>query len=136
MTGDLAARNSLACHLSAYFSRYPLGCVAARFIHALNGTCDTLTVARSYLRGVPLSGTLSRMQSPYNRSVAAEIRAELGRKCLSQRQLAMMLGTTPQWVARRLSVPETVALSTEDLEHIARVLGTSPSQFANAKYAA
>lgn len=59
--------------------------------------------------------------------VSAEIRADLGRQGISQRQLAVRLGVSPMWVSGRLS-GET-AISLDDLVLMASGLGRSVSFF-------
>lgn len=56
--------------------------------------------------------------------VAAELRAHLARRRISNRRLARMLGTTPAWIDRRVN--GTTAVSTDDLELIAQALGMTP----------
>lgn len=56
----------------------------------------------------------------YSDSVAAEVRAEMGRQRLSQRQLAARLGWDPRMLSRRLN--GEVAFSTSDLDAISDAL--------------
>ena len=58
--------------------------------------------------------------------VAAELRAHLARRRMSNRALARQLGTTPAWIDRRLN--GTTAISTDDLEMIGNALGMAPMQ--------
>jgi predicted transcriptional regulator len=61
------------------------------------------------------------MTSPFSERVAANVRAELARRSLSQTDLARMLGTTQQAVSRRIS--GKVPFDTEELNSIAEQLG-------------
>src|SRR4051812_46032760 len=56
--------------------------------------------------------------------VAEEIRAMLGRKHMSQAELARKLGQGPMWVSERLRGVQTIDLM--DLERIADALEVSP----------
>ncbi len=60
-------------------------------------------------------------------SLAAELRAELARQRLSQRELAKRLGTSQAWVSRRL-VGE-VEPTPEEISQIAGALGVPASKF-------
>jgi transcriptional regulator with XRE-family HTH domain len=60
-------------------------------------------------------------------TVAAEIRAELGRQRLSQADLARRLGVSRPWVSRRLS--GQTALSIPDIARIAHELGVAVTPF-------
>lgn len=60
-------------------------------------------------------------------TVAAEIRAELGRQRLSQTDLARRLGVSRPWVSRRLS--GQTALSIADIARIADDLGVAVTHF-------
>jgi transcriptional regulator with XRE-family HTH domain len=62
--------------------------------------------------------------------VAAEIRAELGRKAMTQTALARRLGVSDMWVSRRLS--DGTSLEVGDLERIADVLNVAVVQFLPA----
>lgn len=66
------------------------------------------------------------MTSDVDQSVAAEIRAQLARHRMSNRQLATKLGRSYMWVARRASgeVPATVA----DVHAIAGAIGIDPAE--------
>ena len=61
------------------------------------------------------------MTSPFSERVAANIRAELARRSLSQTDLARMLGTTQQAISRRMS--GKVPFNTDELNAIAKQLG-------------
>jgi transcriptional regulator with XRE-family HTH domain len=65
-----------------------------------------------------------RQTDTFRELVAAEIRAHLARRRISNRRLAAMLGATPAWVDRRLN--GTTAVDTDDLEKIAQALGMTP----------
>lgn len=58
-------------------------------------------------------------------SVAAEVRAELGRQGHNNAWLAAQLGVTQMWVSRRLR-GET-RITEDDLKRIAAVLGMPPA---------
>ena len=60
-------------------------------------------------------------------TVAAEVRAEMARRRLSQTALADMLGEQQWWVSKRLtrSIPFTI----EDLDRIAKALELPPEHF-------
>lgn len=57
--------------------------------------------------------------------IAAELRAELARHRVSGRRLARELGVAHTWAAQRLN--GTIALSSDDVERIACVLGVDPA---------
>ena len=61
------------------------------------------------------------METPQTLSaaVAAELRAELGRRFLSHSQLSMRLGRNKFWVSRRIGKSSTVSITVEDLAEIA-----------------
>ena len=61
------------------------------------------------------------MALSYNESVTAEIRAELGRRRMSGRQLAAALGWSQQHLSRRMT--GAVPWSTDEIEHAAEALG-------------
>ncbi len=65
-----------------------------------------------------------------NTSVAAQIRAELGRQQLSQAALARRIGWTTATVSRRLRGVQQ--LSVQDVEDIARALGTTAADLIGA----
>lgn len=73
------------------------------------------------------------MPTSLNDSVAAEIRAELGRQRISSAELARRLGRSDAWVSYRLSSRH--ALSTDDLERIADALDVSVHCFLPARVA-
>jgi transcriptional regulator with XRE-family HTH domain len=83
----------------------------------------TTDVPRSVTGRPAEPGTLSE-------HVAAEIRADLGRQGISQRQLAVRLGVSPMWVSGRLS-GET-AISLDDIVLMAAGLGRPVSYFLPA----
>lgn len=61
--------------------------------------------------------------------IAAEIRAELGRRQLSNRQLALMIdGVSYAWVNRRISACD-VEMTFEDVQRIADTLGIPVTRF-------
>jgi transcriptional regulator with XRE-family HTH domain len=57
-------------------------------------------------------------------AVAAEVRAEMARKRVTQGALARAIGKTQQFVSRRIS--GEVAFDTDDIDVIARELDVSP----------
>lgn len=63
------------------------------------------------------------MTQSLTETVAAEIRAELGRQQTSAAELAKRLGVSGTYVWRRLN--GQAALSTDDLERISDALGVS-----------
>jgi transcriptional regulator with XRE-family HTH domain len=66
------------------------------------------------------------MAQTYNETVVAEVRAEMGRRRLSQEDLATALGWTQAAVSRRLT--GTVTFSTTEVEQVATALGIPLSQ--------
>jgi transcriptional regulator with XRE-family HTH domain len=60
------------------------------------------------------------MASTLGATTAAEIRAELARRRLSQRDFAVAVGQNQQWVSRRLS--GSVPLTVDDVALIAKTL--------------
>jgi transcriptional regulator with XRE-family HTH domain len=66
------------------------------------------------------------MAQTYNETVVAEVRAEMGRRRLSQEDLAAELGWTQEKVSRRLT--GTVTFSTNEVEQVATALGIPLSQ--------
>jgi len=67
-------------------------------------------------------------QAPASRTsfrelVAGEVRAQLGRQRLSNRQFAKLLGTTPTWVDRHLN--GKTPINADHLEQFTTVLGVS-----------
>lgn len=73
------------------------------------------------------------MTSPLALRVAADIRAELGRRKMSQAELARALGKSDMFVSRRIS--DGTSLELADLEAIANVLGLPVSHFMPAEVA-
>lgn len=65
--------------------------------------------------------------SPSSETVAAEVRAELGRQQLSATELAARLGVTPMWLSRRLR--GLTALTIDDTVRIAEALDVDPCRF-------
>lgn len=65
------------------------------------------------------------MRTSHTNSVAAEIRAELGRQGKNQTDLARKINRPQQWVQRRLS--GATVISVPDLHTIAAGLGVSVS---------
>ncbi len=63
----------------------------------------------------------------YQEIVAGEIRAEMARQRRSQEDVALTLGWTQQYLSRRLT--GLTALSTDDIEAIARALGAPLGNF-------
>ena len=72
--------------------------------------------------------------SPLSESVASEIRAEMGRRGITQSILAERLQLSPLWVSRRLSPGATrrTPLSLDDLDRIAAVLDVPVSALLGA----
>ena len=66
--------------------------------------------------------------SPLSESVASEIRAEMGRRGVTQSILADRLDVHPLWVSRRLSAGSArrIAMTLDDLNRIAAVLDIDP----------
>lgn len=58
--------------------------------------------------------------------VAAEVRAELGRRDMSWAELARRLGVSEGWTSRRLRVQGAIPFAMDDLDRIAEVLGIEP----------
>lgn len=69
-----------------------------------------------------------------NESVSAEIRAEMARQRLTQRQLALSLGWTQPQLSKRLL--SKIAFSTDELERIARLLGIPVHELTSPRAAA
>lgn len=67
------------------------------------------------------------MTRSLNDTVAAEVRAELGRQRITGAKLAERLGVSGVWVSRRLS--GHIALTTDDLERISIALDRPISLF-------
>jgi transcriptional regulator with XRE-family HTH domain len=65
-----------------------------------------------------------------NNTVAAEIRAEMARRRMTQQRLADLLGEQQWWVSKRLT--RAIPLSIDDLDRIARALDLPPSFFLSA----
>jgi len=87
--------------------------------HALSPG-DSLSRGKAIsLRRVPLT----RSSEGLSAVVLANIRAELARRRISHRQLAMRLGITPEFLSRRMR--NEVPLGVEELGAIADVLGVS-----------
>lgn len=64
-----------------------------------------------------------------NETTRREIRAEMGRQALTQRDLAIRLGWTRMYLSRRLTGP--MALSLDDLEAIAGQLSVPVLQLVH-----
>jgi transcriptional regulator with XRE-family HTH domain len=58
-------------------------------------------------------------------SVADEIRANMGRKRVTQRQLAERLGVSHLWISRRIGVSASVDLTLEEIAKMAEALNVS-----------
>jgi hypothetical protein len=67
-------------------------------------------------------------RSSLNERVAAEIRAEMGRQGMVNKQLAQKLGVSEAWTTRHLSAKsaDTQPLTLTDVENIAVILNVSP----------
>ena len=66
----------------------------------------------------------------FTETVAEELRVQLARRRMTGRELARQLGVSGQWISQRTR--GQVALSTDDIERIAVVLGLTPQQFMSA----
>jgi transcriptional regulator with XRE-family HTH domain len=73
------------------------------------------------------------MVQTYNEIVAGEVRAEIARQRRGQVELAAELGWTQAFLSRRLT--GSVAFSTDEVEHVARVLGVPLTQFTAVRAA-
>ena len=72
------------------------------------------------------------MQQPtLNDSVAAEIRAEMGRQAITQQELARRLGWAQSQLSRRLS--GAIPWRTDEIERIARALDIPVSQLTSPR---
>ena len=71
------------------------------------------------------------MATSFNEHVGNEIRAEMARRRLSQTDLASALGWTQVALSRRLT--SAVALSTDEIEHIAEVLHVPVDQLVTVR---
>ena len=67
------------------------------------------------------------MANTFHASVAAEVRAEMGRQRVTQEQMAALLGRSREWVRRRTHGDQP--FSTDEIEQIAGVLGVPISNF-------
>ena len=70
-------------------------------------------------------------QANFNETVAGEIRAELGRRKISQQELAGRVGWAGSQLSRRLS--GIVPFSTDDIDRIADALGVSRDQLMSPR---
>lgn len=70
--------------------------------------------------------------SPLTQRVAAEIRAELGRQQMSQRQLAEKLGIDQALVSRRLAAINARPWTTDEIDRIASALGVPVDRLLGA----
>lgn len=70
------------------------------------------------------------MNATLNDNTIREVRAELGRRDISRKQFAVMLGTTDMWVYRRLQ--GNVGLTLDDVERMASVLSVPPARLLGA----
>lgn len=73
------------------------------------------------------------MTQSLTETVAAEVRAELGRQRKSGAWLALQLGVSDAWVSRRIS--GSMPMSVEDLERIADVLEVTPAYLMGGRAA-
>lgn len=64
-------------------------------------------------------------------TVLGEVRAELGRRRMSQQALAALLGEGQWWVSKRLTKKNPMTL--EDLERIAAALDLPPQHFMSIR---
>lgn len=72
--------------------------------------------------------------SEFQRAVAAEVRAEMARKKLTQTDVAQRLGVAQATVSRRLT--GEVAFDVAELDQIAGLLGVAVQQFIPSEAAA
>jgi transcriptional regulator with XRE-family HTH domain len=68
-----------------------------------------------------------------NAQVAAEIRAELGRRGMSNADLARLLGVSEAWTTRRLGKKADTVLNMVDMQRIAAALSTPLATFFTAE---
>jgi transcriptional regulator with XRE-family HTH domain len=67
-----------------------------------------------------------------SRLIAAEIRAEMARQGLSQREVAKRLNVSDIWISRRVSPKSTVQITVEEVEAMAEALGVSSQRLLAA----
>lgn len=67
-----------------------------------------------------------------NAQVAAEVRAEMGRRGMSNAELARLLGVSEAWTTRRLGKRADTTLNLVDLQRICAALGTPLATFLTA----
>lgn len=70
----------------------------------------------------------------FNESVAAAIRAELGRQWVTQQELAKRLGWAPSQLSKRLR--GIIPFSTDEIDFIAETLGIPRHELASPRQAA
>jgi hypothetical protein len=80
---------------------------------------------------VAMSTTAMRPDLGPSRLIAGEVRAELGRRQLSNRRFAMSLGVSYAWVNRRISACD-VEMTVEDIDVIAAGLDVPREQLLGA----
>ena len=68
-----------------------------------------------------------------NAQVAAEIRAEMGRRGMSNAELARLLGVSEAWTTRRLGKRADTVLNLADMQRIAAALSTPLATFFTAQ---
>jgi hypothetical protein len=74
-----------------------------------------------------IASCLMTTSPPYVRQVADNVRAELGRTGLLQKQLAIKLGKSDEWVSRRIRRVDPQPMTTADVALFAAALDVSPS---------
>ena len=67
----------------------------------------------------------------YVRQVAGNVRAELSRSGLLQKQLAIRVGKSDEWVSRRIRTNDPQPMSTADLALFAEALSVTPGRLAS-----
>lgn len=75
----------------------------------------------------------SATRASLNAQVAAEVRAEMGRRGMSNAELARLLGVSEAWTTRRLGKRADTALNLVDLQRIAAALNTPLATFFTAQ---
>lgn len=61
-------------------------------------------------------------EATYTDRVLGDLRAALGRRSMTQRQLAASMKRSPDWVSDRIGRVARTGITTRDLEEFARVL--------------
>jgi transcriptional regulator with XRE-family HTH domain len=74
---------------------------------------------------------LTRSSDGLANTVAANVRAELARRRMTARRLAVDIGVTPEWLSRRMRAD--VPLSVDDLDRIASALDLPPEALLSGR---